>query len=113
MTWITEEMSDLAGAFPLLPAVVNVNQPNQWFTLCKANPLRWGLMLTLAGPAAGSVNVWPDSSAPVGTGFALAAGEVILFDFRTHPGLTRAAWYASSGGIGNNQIGVIEELSQQ
>lgn len=116
MTWISEELSDLAGAFYFVERQVSLPFSGAPASLCVASPLRWAL---LVGPAASSVAPGPWAVSTVSTfaagqGFGQQAqtGIALSLHYRAWGPLVQQAWY----GRGLNSavvVTVLEMIAQQ
>ena len=113
MSLLTEEMSGLAGRWPLLVSTVVVPVGAVGFVLVERNPLRWGLWITYIGTIAGTVQVSPGNMQSTTDGWALPSTVPLEWHYRSHPGLTISEWQAGNAGAGDVSLLVVEELAQQ
>ncbi len=106
----------MAGRFPLSANAVAVAAGASGVQLCKANPLRWGLLFAWANSSAltvGTLGISPDPLVAAGQGLLLNPGSEISFHYRQHPGMTAAAWFACCQAGGPAVVFVLEEVAQQ
>lgn len=116
MSALTEEMTQLAGAFTFLRSSVPIPVGAQAVPLCQANPLRWALIVGLSGVnvATGlTAGVTTTPSAVLGAGQLVDSGLAYAVDFRTFGTLACQAHFASTSQANPLTLDVLEVIALQ
>lgn len=116
MSWLSEELADLAGGMYVVERTIILPNAGK-VQLCTPNPLRWGLIVVPALAAGGGLSPWsistnPSVGANVGWTQPGSLPSGIQLSYRAWGVLVQQAWYAWNSST-QFTLSVFETLVQQ